>query len=190
MRLLGVHRGVVLLRAGGGQSRGWAHSGVSISVVTTERRRTASSAVVGVIRSRRRQRRGNGLSRTAARRRRHIGGRFAQHSFAELGNVNVIARFDRRAGPHRFGPSSRSPSRRFAGDSPRHRPRERFVWRGAHSSGGITSGCTRRRRASVGHMQAAVNRGRRRHHRGPGFTNHRVHSRPSACLEALCSWSG
>jgi hypothetical protein len=46
----------------------------------------------------------------------------------------------------------------------------------AHSSGGITSGCTRRRRASVVHMQATVNRGGRVHSSAAGFHDHRVHS--------------
>lgn len=116
--------------------------GVSISVVTAEQRRPASFC----------GRRGDwirsasgmeasGLSNSGAASRQ-VGGRLAQVSFDELGSANGITRFDRRAGLQRFGLGSRSPSRRFAGSSARHRHCERFVWRGAHSSGGITSGCT------------------------------------------------
>jgi len=51
----------------------------------------------------------------------------AQHSFDEVGSLNVVTHFANRAGLIVVGPRSRSPARRLAGCSQDRRIRERFV---------------------------------------------------------------
>jgi hypothetical protein len=106
LRLLEVHRGVPLLRTIRIGSGGGACLGTLISsAATNEEQEHLAAAPIGVIRIRSASGpRGNWLSRPAARRRSHVDGRLAQHSFDERSRVTVVARFDCRAGSHRFGP--------------------------------------------------------------------------------------
>jgi len=186
LRLLGVHRGVVLLRAAGViraarptrtfRSRSWQQNDEEQRPL----RSLGSFDHVGV------RRRGSGLSRTAAPCHRHIGGRLARRSFDELGSLNVIARVDRRAGPHRFGMSAVVAVAPLCGLFAAPSSSRAFCLVRAHSSGGITTGCTRRRRASVIHMQAAVNRGRCRPSLAVRLSSPSGTLRASPCIDAIC----
>ena len=151
-------------------------SGVSISVVTAERRRTTSSPVVGGFRIRLassarplalfEQRRAVAVSVANGwpcfLRRPGLFGTFVLVSTAVL-SVSVIR--------HRRSAAAAP----LCGLLTRPCCRGRSGWRRAHSSGGITSGCTRRRRANIAHMQAPANRRCRSNHLGLEPHHGRLH---------------
>ena len=183
LRLLGVHRGAVLLHAAGVSRAAGPGLSVSISVVTTEReepsllRSSGSSGHIGV--------------------KREATGSLEQRRAVSASVANGWPLFLRRSGLFGRPCSSRpqccmssssgigglSPPRRFGGCSHGGAIAGVSGGRGAHSSGRITTGCTRRRRAGVADMQATVNRGRRQHSSGGRVLSSSVTLPAPACIE-------
>lgn len=170
LRLLGVHRGGVLLRLAVAsravgptrtfRSRSWLQNGEEPNLLWS----SASFGHVGV------RHRGNGLSWTAARRRAKV-----MDAWASGRSTNWAARTSSLVSTVGAGViGSESTIGRCRAALRVHSaplPSRTFRLARAHSSGGITSGCTRRHRANVAHMQVAVNRGRRDHAGATGFLN-------------------
>ena len=91
---------------------------------------------------------------------------------------DVRARLDHRGVCRALsGIGGLSPPRRSAGHSHASDITGAQAWRGAHSSGGITPGCTRRRRANIVHIQATATAGVATTHWTLGSCQRRLHFR-------------
>ena len=101
-----VSRGLAALTASGGSRRLGALHRVDLGRSNTRRTRASGCCEHRGMRIRSASWRRQRAPSNRARRPRHVRECLFHHAFGERGVVNVIARFDRRAGSHRLGPAA------------------------------------------------------------------------------------